>query len=74
MLQEGVSRPIKRWSRDNISAVIGDIGEGVIERGLPGGDTERPDSALELRDALLQHRVGWIGDTAVAIALGFEIE
>ena len=59
---------------DDVAAVIGDIDEGEMQRGLPGRDRKRADAALELGDAFLQHRAGRIGDAAVAIAFGLEIE
>ncbi|MGY3354738.1 hypothetical protein ACVWZK_001401 [Bradyrhizobium sp. GM0.4] len=59
---------------NDVAAVIGDVDEGEMQRGLPGRDRKRADAALELRDTLFQHRAGRIGDAAVAIAFGLEIE
>ena len=59
---------------DDVAAVIGDIDESEMQRGLPGRDRERADATLELGDALFQHGAGRIGDTAVAKTFGLEIE
>lgn len=59
---------------NDIAAVIGDVDEGEMQCGLAGCNRERADAAFELTDALLQHRAGRIGDAAVTISLGLEIE
>ena len=45
-----------------------------MQRRLTGGDRERADAAFELGDALFEHGGGRIGDPAVAITFGLEIE
>ncbi|MGY4328888.1 hypothetical protein ACVWWG_003305 [Bradyrhizobium sp. LB7.2] len=59
---------------NDVAAVIGDVDEGEMQRRLPGRDRKRADAALKLGDTLFQHRAGRIGDAAVAIAFGLEIE
>ncbi|MHC2787385.1 hypothetical protein ACVMBZ_006626 [Bradyrhizobium liaoningense] len=59
---------------NDVAAVIGDVDEGEMQRGLPGRDCKRADAAFKLGDTLLQHRTGRIGDAAVAKAFGLEIE
>ena len=54
--------------------VIGEIDEGEMQRGLSGRDRERADAAFEFGDAFFENRGGRIGDPAVAIAFGLEVE
>ncbi len=58
----------------DVAAVIGDVDEGEMQRSLAGRNRERADAAFELGDALLQHGAGRIGDAAVTITFGLEIE
>ena len=58
----------------DVAAAIGQVGDRIIERGLAGADRQGPDAAFERRDARFEHRRGRIGDAAVAIAFGFEVE
>ena len=45
-----------------------------MQRRLAGRDRERADAAFEFGDALFKNRGGRIGDPAVAIAFGLEVE
>ena len=48
--------------------------KAIMQRGLSGRNRERADAAFEFGNALFEHGGGGIGDPAVAIAFGFEIE
>ena len=68
--EQRVRRAVELRHGNDVAAVIGDIDESEMQRGLAGGDRERADAAFELADALLEHRGGRIGDAAVAKAFG----
>jgi len=65
---------IELWHRHDVAAVIGEVDDREMQRRLAGADRERGDAALELGDALLEHRIRRIVDAAVAEALDLEIE
>ena len=74
MAEQGVRRAVELRDGDDVAAAIGEVGECEMQRGLAGRDRQRADAAFEFGDALFQNRRGRIGDPAVAIAVGFEIE
>ena len=53
--EQRVRRAVELRHGDDVAAVIGDIDEGEMQRGLAGRDRERADAAFELGDALLEH-------------------
>ncbi len=72
--EQRVRGAVKLRNRNDIAAGVGDVDERQMQRGLSGRDRERADAAFEVGDALLEYGGGRIGDSAVAIAFGFEIE
>jgi hypothetical protein len=45
-----------------------------LTRAKCNADRERSDAAFKFGNAFFKNRGGWIGDPAVAVALGFEVE
>ena len=74
MAKQGVRGAVELRHGNDVAAGVGEIDEREMQRRLSGGDRERADAAFELGDALFQNRGGRIGDPAVAIAFGFEVE
>ena len=72
--EQRVSRAIELGHRHDIAPQFGDVECGVVDRGLPSAHAESLESALECRDSPLKHRVGGIGDAAVAIPFDLEVE
>jgi len=60
--------------RDDIAAAIRHVQEREIQRRLSRCRGQCGDAAFEVRDALFQNVDSGIGDAAVAIAFGFQIE
>ncbi len=74
MAEQGMRRAVKLRDGDDVAAGIGEVDERKMQRGLAGRDRERADAAFELGDALFKDRGRRVGDAAVAIALGLEVE
>ena len=74
ILQERMRRAVELRHGDDVAAVVGDIGESVVQGRLACGDGERADAALEFGDAPFQNVRRRIADPAVAEALGLQIE
>src|SRR5580700_3249266 len=74
MGEERMGRSVELRDGDDIAAVIGEVDDREMQRRLAGRDRERPDAALELRYAPLEHRARRIADPAIAEALDLEIE
>ena len=72
--QQRVRGAVELRHGNDVAAVIGDVDEGEVQRGLSGRNRERADAALELADALFENCAGRIGDAAVAKAFGLQIE
>ena len=72
--EQRVRGAVKLRHRDDVAAAVGEIDESKMQRGLSGRHRERADAAFELGDALFEHRGGRVGDPAVAIAFGLEVE
>ena len=70
--EQGMGGAVKLGRADHIAAGVG--GDGVVQRGLAAGHAKRADPALHGRHPLFQHRDGRIGDAAVAVAFGFQVE
>jgi len=45
-----------------------------MQGGLTRADGQGFDSAFEQRDSPLEHRVGWVANSAIAVAVGLQIE
>ena len=74
MAEQGMRRAVKLRHRDNVAANVGEIDDRKMQCGLAACDRERADAALEFGDALFENGGGRIGDPAVTIALGFQVE
>ncbi len=72
--QQRMGGPIELRHRYDVAAAVGQIDQREMHGRLAGGNRERSDTALEFGDPRLEYRRGRIGDPAVAIALGFQIE
>ncbi len=72
--EQGVRRAVELRDRDDVAAGVGEIDEREMQRRLSGRDRERADAAFEFGDALFKNGGGRIGDPAVAIAFGLEVE
>ena len=66
--EQRVRRAIELRHGHDVTAAIGEVDDGIVQRGLTGAGGERGDSALERGDTTLQHIDRRIGDAAVAIA------
>ena len=53
--EQRVRRAVELRHGDDVAAVVGEIDEGEMQRGLSGRDRKRADAAFELGDALLEH-------------------
>ncbi len=72
--EQRVRGAVELRNGDDVAAGVGEIDEGEMQRGLAGRDRERADAAFEFGDALFENRGGRVGDPAVAIAFGLEVE
>ena len=72
--EQRVRGAVELRHRDDVSAGVGEVDEGEMQRRLTGGDRERADAAFEFGDALFKNRRGRIRDPAVAIAFRLEVE
>ena len=72
--EQRVGRAVELRNGDNVAAGVGKVDKGIMQRRLSGRNRERADAALEIGHALFEYCRGWIGDPAVAISFGFEIE
>src|SRR6202021_3541306 len=52
----------------------GQVGQSEMQRRLSGCDRQRTDAAFEFGDAFFKNGGRWIGNPAVAVTFGFEIE
>ena len=72
---ELVDRPAIELARgDELVARLEQRVEHQRLRRVTGGHGERRRAAFERRDALLEHRLGRIGDAGIDVAEGLEIE
>src|SRR5438876_4269107 len=69
-----MSRSIKLRNGDDVAATLGDIQQRIVHCGLPGSHAERFQSALQCGNASLEHIIGRIADSAIAMSLDFEVE
>ena len=60
--------------RDDVVAHAGEVQHRVVHRGLTCSHAHRLQSTFERCHAALQHGSRGIGDTRVAVALGFQVE
>ena len=72
--EQGVRGAVELRNGDDVAAGVGEIDQREMQRRLSGGDRECADAAFEVGNALLENRGGRIGDPAVAVAFGFEVE
>ncbi len=72
--EQGVGRAVELRHGNDVAAVIGDIDESEMQRGLAGRDRKRADAAFELADAILEHSGRGVGDAAIAETFALEIE
>ena len=72
--KQGVRRSVELRHRDDVSAGVGQIDQGEMQRRLSGCDRECSDAAFEFGDALFKNGGRRIGDPAVAVAFGLEVE
>ncbi len=72
--QQRVRRAVKLGDRHDIAAGVGQIDDGEMQCRLTGADRKRTDPALEFGDPRFENGRGRVGDPAVAITFGFQIE
>ena len=72
--QQRMRGAVELRHRNDVAAVIGEIDEGEMQRGLTARHCQRTDATFQLSHTLFQHAGGRIGDPRVAIAFGLEIE
>ena len=59
---------------DEVSAHLGDVGDRIVDRRLPGRDAQGREPALERCNAALEHRIGRIVDPRVPEPIDLQIE
>ena len=74
MREQRIGRAVELRHGDDIAAHLRHVECRVIKRRLSRGDAERRHAPLELRDALLEHGGGGVGDARVPETLDLEIE
>ena len=74
MGEQGMGGAIELRHGDDVAAVIGEVDDRIVKRGLAGADGERGKPALHQRHAPLEHLRRRIADPAVAVAFDLKIE
>ncbi len=72
--QQGVRRSVELRHGNDVSAGVGEVDQSEMQRGLSGCDRKRSDAAFEFGDAFFKNGGRRIGNPAVAVTFGFEIE
>ena len=74
MGQQVDAAAVERGRGDDMGALVHQGRDRQIHGGVARGRRDRPDAHLERRDALLEHRDGWVGDPAVDVPGALQIE
>ena len=72
--EQRVGAAVKLRDGDEVVPRLRQIEQGIVHRGAAGGERQGADAALELGDALLQHRLGGIHDAGVDVAGHGQVE
>ena len=72
--KQGVRCSVELRHGYDVAAGVGQIDQSEMQRRLSGGDRERSDAAFEFGDAFFKNGGRRIGDPAVAVTFGLEVE
>src|SRR5580700_10189807 len=74
MSEQRVRSAIQLRKRDDVISRLGDICDGVVNRGHPRAYAKGFHAPLECGHALFKHGVGWVPYPGVDVALHLEIK
>jgi hypothetical protein len=74
VVEQVVRAAVERARRDDVRARAHQRDDREVQRRLAARRRDRADAALERRDALLEHRVGRVGDARVDVARALHVE
>ena len=74
MLQQVGGAAVDGFLGDDVAAVLGQGLDGVVDGGSTGSHSQGSHAALKGCDALLEHILGGVGQTAVNVASVLQVE